>query len=62
MNAPTRTRRQLAKDVLTMAATGCMPDTYWWTDQRIQRAIEVLDVPVPVAKRWAEWAADAGRR
>lgn len=34
--------KKLAEDVLTMAAMGHMPATYWATDQRIIRACEVL--------------------
>lgn len=32
----------LAKDILTLAASGGMPDTFWQTDQRIERACVVL--------------------
>jgi hypothetical protein len=31
-------------DVLTMAYTGGMPDTYWQTDVRIYRACRVLEI------------------
>lgn len=33
---------QLARDVLSMAATGGMPDSFWLTDTRIERACAVL--------------------
>ncbi len=35
-------RRRLARDVLTMAALGSMPDSYWLTDSIIGRACKVL--------------------
>ena len=46
---------QFAKDVLTMAANGGMPDAYWHTDSRITRAIEQLGWTVEQARDWA-WA------
>lgn len=46
-------RRQLAKDVLAVAASGGMPDTFWWTDSRIARAREALGWTVEKAQEWA---------
>lgn len=46
--------RQHAKDVLLLAASAGMPDTFWWTDSRVQRAIATLDTNVYAARRWAE--------
>lgn len=46
--------RQAARDVLTMAANGDMPDTYWHTDSRIQRACKVLGIRSDEARTWAE--------
>ena len=46
--------KQLAKDVLTMAADGSMPDTYWHTDGRILRACNVLGWSIIDARTWAE--------
>lgn len=48
------TTRQLARDVLTMAANGGMPDTYWHTDSRIKRACNVLGWSIIDAREWAE--------
>jgi hypothetical protein len=48
---PTRTTAaQLAKDVVTLARTGMMPDRYWLTDQRILRACAVLGLPPDEAR------------
>lgn len=55
-------RRRLAKDVLLIAAAGGMPDTYWHTDTRVLRALETLGVLPSVGRRWAHWAATAGRQ
>lgn len=52
---PLSPTQQLAKDVLTMAAAGGMPDSFWYTDQRIQRAVEALGTTTPAALRWAQW-------
>lgn len=49
--------KQHAKDVLLLAASAGMPDTFWWTDSRVQRAIATLDTNVYAARRWAEWRA-----
>lgn len=46
--------RQASRDVLTMAANGGMPDTYWHTDSRIQRACNVLGIGPNEARAWAE--------
>jgi hypothetical protein len=35
---------KLAEDVLTLAADGNMPSTYWATDPRIARACTVLEL------------------
>lgn len=41
----TTTRKvQLAYDVLSMASSASMPDTFWSTDSRILRACEVLGI------------------
>jgi hypothetical protein len=45
---------QLARDVLTMAANGHMPDTYWLSDRRISRAAKVLGLSNEDAREWAE--------
>jgi len=45
--------RQLAKDVLTMAANGGMPDSFWLTDQRIARAAAELRMTSEQAREWA---------
>jgi hypothetical protein len=45
---------QLAKDVLTMAANGGMPDSYWYTDRRIKRALKVLGWTPAYGLQWAE--------
>lgn len=42
-------REQLARDILTMAYDGGMPDTFWSTDRRILRACEVLGVNIGAA-------------
>lgn len=47
------TLRQAARDVLTMAANGGMPATFWHTDIRIQRACTVLDIGSGEARAWA---------
>jgi hypothetical protein len=38
------TREQLARDVLSLADVGGMPDSYWQTDSRVTRARAVLGV------------------
>jgi len=53
MTMASDTMRQLAKDVLTMAANGGMPDTYWHSDNRIKRARNVLGWDVVRAREWA---------
>ena len=45
---------QLARDVLTMAASGGMPDTYWHSDTRISRACEVLGITPDQAREMAD--------
>jgi hypothetical protein len=45
---------QLARDVLTMAANGHMPDTYWLSDTRISRAAKVLGLSNEDAREWAQ--------
>jgi hypothetical protein len=44
---------QLAKDVLTLAADGGMPDTFWLTDSRIERACTGLGWTPEQARTWA---------
>jgi hypothetical protein len=46
--------KRLAKDVLLMAASGGMPDSYWHTDSRIKRACKVLGWTADQARSWAE--------
>lgn len=36
--------QELAMDILTLAYTGGMPDSYWHTDVRIYRACRVLGI------------------
>jgi hypothetical protein len=36
--------RQLATDMLTLAGHGGMPETFFFTDQRIERACKVLGI------------------
>jgi hypothetical protein len=38
----TPTKKRLAKDILLMAAAGGMPDSYWYSDRRVARALSVL--------------------
>lgn len=40
----TPTAEQLARDVISLAAAGGMPDSFWGTDSRIARACEVLGI------------------
>ena len=44
---------KLAKAVLTIAADGGMPDSYWATDSRITMACEVLGWTSERARVWA---------
>jgi hypothetical protein len=48
--------RVLAVDVLAMAQAGGMPDSYWHTDRRIERALNALDLTADEAQQidWAE--------
>ncbi len=48
------TKHQLATDVLTMAHHGGVPDTFWYTDQRIERARTELAFSVVEAREYAE--------
>lgn len=50
--------KRLAKDILSMAASGGMPDSFWSTDQRIQRACKILGWHPYVAREWAQAAAE----
>lgn len=53
----TTTRKvQLAYDVLSMAESGNMPDSFWFSDQRIARACEVLSI-TPRAALQKKWSA-----
>lgn len=45
---------QTARDVLTMAADGGTPDTFWQTDARILRAADYLMIEVDAAREWAQ--------
>lgn len=45
---------QLAKDILTMAKDGGMPDSYWHSDNRIARACYVLNYTPDEACEWAK--------
>lgn len=49
---------RLARDVLTIAVDGGMPDTYWQTDQRIRRAAEQLDIDLDEVRVIAEDSYD----
>jgi hypothetical protein len=46
-----RVHKALAKDVLTMAGLGSMPDSYWLTDRRILRACRVLGITPEKARQ-----------
>lgn len=43
---------RLAKAILTLAAAGGMPDTFWSSDSRIQLACEVLGWDYEVGRAW----------
>ena len=43
-----------AKDVLTMAANGGMPESFWYTDERIARAALVLGWSPMECYHWAQ--------
>lgn len=45
---------QLARDVLSLAAVAGMPDTYWLTDQRIERAASALGLTPTQARAMAQ--------
>jgi hypothetical protein len=45
--------RLLAESVLSIAASGGMPDTFWQTDSRIALACQVLDWTPDQAREWA---------
>lgn len=47
------TREGLAKAVLSMAASGGMPDSFWLSDGRILDALLVLDWTPAQAQEWA---------
>jgi hypothetical protein len=49
---------QLARDVLTLAVHGHMPDTYWLSDRRVSRAAQVLGLSNEEAREWAEQEID----
>lgn len=48
-----RRLKETAKDVLLMAATGNMPDSFWYTDKRILRACAALKWEPGSARQWA---------
>jgi len=48
-----RLGEQLAKDVLSVAASGGMPDSVWATDERVQRACTFLGWDYTRAREWA---------
>lgn len=50
--------QQLATDVLSMAASGNMPDSYWHTDRRIFRACQALGASVEEAQAIGEVEAE----
>lgn len=53
----TETERRIetqARNVLSMAASGGMPDTYWHDDSRILSACEELGCTPTEARQWAE--------
>lgn len=54
----------LAYDVLTLAQDANMPDTFWHTDERIKRAVEVLGITTDAAMRgdWKSFDWRAARR
>lgn len=52
---------KLAKDVLSMAASGGMPDSFWQTDSRIGRACQVLNMTPDAARQWAQQHAPRRR-
>ncbi len=43
-----------ARNVLSIAASGGMPDTFWQTDSRILSACEELGCTPTEARLWAE--------
>ena len=43
--------KNLAKDVLSLAVAGGMPDTFWHTDPRIRRACDTLGISPQQAQR-----------
>jgi hypothetical protein len=45
-----RERDQLARDILSLADTAGMPDTYWRTDQRLKRARAALGLDEDVVR------------
>lgn len=45
--------QQLAWDIVTMAAAGGMPDSFWETDRRIKRACSILRKPYEVVRQMA---------
>lgn len=52
MTERTTRELQLAIDVLTLAADGGMPDTFWHTDSRVQRACAALRWTPDEAREW----------
>lgn len=46
-------RVRLAEAVLTMAANGAMPDSFWLTDERIALAAKTLELTPEEARDWA---------
>jgi hypothetical protein len=46
--------KESAKDVLMMAASGGMPDSFWMTDKRIERACATLKWTPEKAREWAQ--------
>jgi len=53
--------KKIAEDVLTMAMDGHMPNSYWYSDSRITRAIAILDITPDEAYLWAERNCVSGR-
>lgn len=46
---------QLAEDVLSLAESAAMPDSYWQHDSRIQRALRYLSMEDWSREQVQEW-------
>lgn len=49
-----RNSEEQARNVLSMAASGGMPDTFWQSDRRIASACKVLGWTVEEGREWAQ--------